>query len=143
MSTQRGVHPMKLSNIVKAVFCSLLMFFAAQTSFAQNLPKVSQNKLDIYYTANVTRAEAKKLLEFLIEEEFTDGSRELATQLDKSGNTYEFKFNVKKGIDSDPDFIKIAKTLSTEISNDVFNKAPVDIHLMDDNFKLLRVVVAF
>jgi hypothetical protein len=134
---------MKLSNIVRAVYCSLLMLFAAQTAVAQSLPKVSQNKLDIYYTENVTRSDAKKLLEYLIEEEFTDGSREIGTQLDKTGNTYEFKINVKKGIDTDPDFIKIAKTLSTEISNDVFGKAPVDIHLMDDDFKLLRVVVAF
>lgn len=134
---------MKLFNIVRVVFCSLLMLFAAQTVSAQTLPKVSQNNLDIYYTENVTRSEAKKLLEYLISEDFTDGSQEVGVRLDKSGKTYEFKVIVKKGMDTDPDFIKLAKTLSTEISNDVFGKAPVDIHLMDDNFKLLRVVVAF
>ena len=134
---------MKLSKILKGFLCSLFIFFATQTAFSQTLPKVSKNKLDIYYTENVSRADAKKLLDYLIEENFTDGSRELGAQLDKSGNTYEFKFNVKKGVDSDPDFIKIAKTMATEISNDLFDKAPVDIHLMDDNFKLLRVVVAF
>lgn len=134
---------MKLSNIVRVVFCSLFMLFAAQSASAQTLPKVSQKMFDLYYTENVTRQEAKKLLDYLIAENFTDGSREVAAQLDKSGKTYEFKFNVKKGIDTDPDFIKLAKTLSTEISSDVFNKAPVDIHLMDDNFKLLRVIVAF
>ena len=79
----------------------------------------------------------------MTEVNFTDGSRKRSPQLDKFGDTYEFKFNVKKGVDSDPDFIEVAKTLSTEISNDVFNKAPVDIHLMDDNLKLLRVVAVF
>jgi hypothetical protein len=119
------------------------MLFAAQTTSAQTLPKVSQNNLDIYYTENITRSEAKKLLDYLISEDFTDGSQEVGVRLDKTGKTYEFKVIVKKGLDTDPDFIKLAKTLSTEISNDVFGKAPVDIHLMDDNFKLLRVVVAF
>ena len=134
---------MKLFNIVRVVFCSLFMLFAAQTTSAQTLPKVSQNNLDIYYTENVTRSEAKKLLEYLVSEDFTDGSQEVGVRLDKTGKTYEFKVIVKKGLDTDPDFIKLAKTLSTEISNDVFGKAPVDIHLMDDHFKLLRVVVAF
>lgn len=134
---------MKLFNIVRVVFCSLFMLFVAQTASAQSLPKVSQNNLDIYYTENVTRSEAKKLLEYLISEDFTDGSQEVGVRLDKTGKTYEFKVIVKKGMDTDPDFIKLAKTLSTEISNDVFGKAQVDIHLMDDNFKLLRVVVAF
>lgn len=134
---------MKLFNIVRVVFCSLFMLFAAQTTSAQTLPKVSQNNLDIYYTENITRSEAKKLLDYLISEDFTDGSQEVGVRLDKTGKTYEFKVIVKKGLDTDPDFIKLAKTLSTEISNDVFGKAPVDIHLMDDNFKLLRVVVAF
>lgn len=134
---------MKLFNIVRVVFCSLVMLFAAHTASAQSFPKVSQNKLDIYYTDNVTRSDAKKLLEYLIEENFTDGSRELGVQLDKSDNTYEFKIIVKKGMDTDPDFIKIARTLAKEISSDVFGKKKVDIHLMDDNFKLLRVVVAF
>lgn len=121
-----------------SVFCSLFL----SIGHAQTLPKVSKNRLDVYYTDNVTRATATKLLNYLIAEEFSAGDRDMAVQIDRTGNTYEFKFNVKKGIDTDPDAIKMLKELAKEISNSVFDGAPTDIHLMDDNFKLLRVVVA-
>ena len=108
---------------------------------AQTLPKVSKNRLDVYYTDNVTRATAIKLLNYLIAEEFSTGDRDMACQLDRTGNTYEFKFNVKKGLDTDPDAIKTAKQMAKEMSDAIFDGAPTDIHFMDDDFKLLRVIV--
>lgn len=121
-----------------AVFCS----FFLNSAHAQTLPKVSKNRLDVYYTDSVTRATATKLLNYLIAEEFSEGDRDMAVQLDRTGKTYEFKFNVKKGVDTDPEVIKTIREMAKEISKAVFDGAPTDIHLMDDNFKLLRVVVA-
>jgi len=120
-----------------ALFASVLL----NLGHAQTLPKVSKNRLDVYYTDNVTRATATKLLNYLIAEEFSVGDRDMACQLDRTGNTYEFKFNVKKGLDTDPDAIKTAKQMAKEMSDAIFDGAPTDIHFMDDDFKLLRVIV--
>ena len=50
---------------------------------------------------------------------------------------------VKKGIETDPEFIVEAKVFSKSMSKEVFNNAAVDIHLLDDKLNLLKVIVAF
>ena len=50
---------------------------------------------------------------------------------------------MKKGIETDPEFIAEAKVFSKGMSKDVFNNAAVDIHALDDKLNLLKVIVAF
>lgn len=101
--------------------------------------KLEYNGGELYYTSSVTKAEAERLGRYLAKG-FFDGNRK-TVQLTKTGNTYEFRMVVKKGIETDPEYIEAAKAFAGEMSEEVFNGSPVDIHLCDDRLKTLRVVV--
>ena len=96
---------------------------------------------ELYYTSSVTREEADRLGDYLVEAGFYDGNEKTA-QLTKTGTTYEFRMVVKKGIDEDEEFIGIAKIFAEELSRNVFNGSQVDIHFCDNQLKTLRVIVA-
>ena len=96
---------------------------------------------ELYYTSVVSEREAYRLGEFLVDSEFFDG--ELKTvQIDKTGNTYEFRMVIKKGIDKDEEVIQLAKIFSNELSENVFDGYDVDIHMCDEYLNTIRVVVA-
>lgn len=97
---------------------------------------------ELYYTSSVTVAEAYMLGDYLLEGEFFT-NQGVSVQLNKVADTYEFRMIVKEGLDKDQDFIEIAKLMSAELSYDVFDDAQVDIHLCDEYFNTLRVVVLF
>jgi hypothetical protein len=131
-----------------AHYCRLiLMSFVAcafsATGFAADLPSVkTKSGSVVYYKAPVTRGEATALRDYLVEAEFFDETPK-EVLLSKEGKTYEFNFVVKKGIETDPEFIAKAKIFSKGMSEEVFDNASVDIHLLDDKLNLLKVVVAF
>jgi len=124
------------------LLCFVACAFSA-TSFASEWPSVkTKTGSSVFYQAPVTRAEAAMLRDYLIEEEFFDETPK-EVLLSKEGKTYQFNFVVKKGIETDPEFIAEAKVFSKSMSKDVFNNAAVDIHLLDDKLNLLKVIVAF
>ena len=95
---------------------------------------------ELYYTSSISEREAYRLGEFLVDNEFFDGEGK-TVQINKSGNTYEFRMVVKKGIEKDEEFIQVFKNLSAVLSEDVFDGYSVDIHLCDVYINTLRVVV--
>jgi len=95
----------------------------------------------LYYTSSVTVDEANKLGQYLISGEFFDGN-EITVQLNKTGNTYEFRMVIKKGIENDQQVIQLFKQMANELSVNVFEGSQVDMHLCDDHLKTLRVIVA-
>ena len=98
------------------------------------------NGAELYYTSSISEREAYRLGEFLVDNEFFDGEGK-TVQINKSGNTYEFRMVVKKGIEKDEEFIQVFKNLSAVLSEDVFDGYSVDIHLCDEYLNTLRVVV--
>ena len=102
--------------------------------------KMTIKGTDLYYTSAVTEAEAKKLGDYLVAENFANGQPK-SVQLNKQGKTYEFRMVIKKGLDQDPDYIDAAKIMAADMSAKVFGGAPVDVHLCDEHLKTLRVVV--
>ena len=98
-------------------------------------------KGQLYYTSEVTSSEADRLGKYLVQEGFFNGN-EITVQLNKAGETYEFRMVVKKGIESDQEYLKVFREFSSELSTNVFSKKQVDIHLCDDQLETLRVVVA-
>lgn len=98
---------------------------------------------ELYYTENVTLEEAQTLGDYLVELDFfaNDGNSR-TIQLNKTGSTYEFRMIVKKGLETDNDVIDTMKFLAKDFSSNVFNNQAVDIHLCDNTFETLRVVVA-
>jgi len=95
--------------------------------------------VQLWYTSIITEKEADAMGSYLIESAFADGSEKIV-QLNKSGNTYEFKMVVKTGIEQDQEYTELGKLFATEISNFVFNGEPVDVHFCDENLKTLRVL---
>lgn len=104
--------------------------------------KLEYNGSELYYTKNVTEAEAKKLGDYLVSIKAFEGDKK-SVQLDKSGDTYQVRIPLKKGLDiKDVDENSLAglSALAAGVSKEVFNGAKVEIHLCDDHFKTLKVV---
>ncbi len=55
--------------------------------------KLDFNGGELYYTDNVTEADAKKLGDYLVKSGFF-GGRQVTVQLDKAGATYQFRMVV-------------------------------------------------
>jgi hypothetical protein len=117
---------------------AILMLAGCSQGFGTRL---EFNGGELYYTATVTPAEAQKLGQYLIKEKFFDGTPK-SVQLNKNKSTYEFRFVVKKGLDTDPSFVDLAKVFCKELSEDVFEGSPVETHFCDDQLRTLRIVIA-
>lgn len=98
------------------------------------------NGVQLFHTNTVTDDEAEELGRYLVESEFADGQPK-TVQINRSGNTYEFRMVVKKGIEQDQEFVNVAKMMAAELSEKVFNGNQVDIHFCDENLETLRVIV--
>ena len=123
------------------IFLSFAVLAFVLSSCGDNHGKEKDFKgVQLFYTEAVTEAEADALGDYLIESEFADGE-EKTVQLNKTGKTYEFRMVIKKGVEKDPEYINLAKTYAAELSANVFNGKPVEIHLCDEALKTIQVVV--
>jgi hypothetical protein len=98
------------------------------------------DNIELYYTDNVTEAEADALGDYLIKEKFNTGDDVVSVQLNKEGDVYQFRMVVKDGYEDDKDFIEVAKVSAYNLSKDVFDGKEVEFHLCDDKLKTLKVV---
>jgi len=118
-----------------------LLFFAVLSGCANYGKEKVFKGVELYHTDKVTDAEADSLGNYLVAGKFADG-KEKTVQLTKAGNTYQFRFVVKEGVDKDASYDKIAKFLANMLSAQVFNGAPVEVQLCDDHLETLKTVVA-
>lgn len=125
----------KISTLIFIV-TSILFSSCSNKEYGEEL---SKDGVQLFYTDKVTKEEANNLLSYLVEEGFSDGTTK-TVQLNKSGNTYEFRMVVKKGIEQDEEYITLFKDLTLELSESVFNYNPVDIHLCDDELETIRII---
>jgi len=98
------------------------------------------NGVQLFYTSKVTEAQADKLGNYLISGGFANGEKK-TVQITKTGNTYEFRMVVKKGIEKDEEYTKLFKSYAWELSQFVFNGVRLEIHLCDDKLKTLKVII--
>jgi hypothetical protein len=101
--------------------------------------KLTFNGGELYYTTQVTEADAKKLGDYLVKEKFFDGNKK-TVQLNKNGETYEFRMVVIKDGEKGPDTVATFTSVAKELSENVFSGAKVVVHLCDDHLKTLRVI---
>jgi hypothetical protein len=94
---------------------------------------------ELYYTSAVSKEQADKLGNFLVKGKFFDGNRK-TVQLTKSGDTYQFRMVLKKDVDLNDRVINPLKQLAQELSRDIFDSSPVEIHLCDEHLKTIRVI---
>jgi hypothetical protein len=115
-----------MRNVFVLFALSLILFSCS----GNNLGKMKVfNKTELYY----------KLGAYLISSEFADGNRK-TVQINKEGNTYEFRMVVKKGIDQDQEYKQLGKQMAAEISDEVFDGKQVDVHYCDENMNTLTVM---
>ena len=99
-----------------------------------------KNGCRVIYDRSVTKTEAKRLGDYLESQGVFDGDTK-TFKIVKSGKTYEFRAVIKKGLEQDPEAIEGMKLMALELSQAVFGNAPVDVHLCDEGFETVRVVV--
>lgn len=97
------------------------------------------NGVQLFYTSGVRESLVDSLGQFLIASEFADGQSK-TIQLNLNEQTYEFRMVVKKGIETDPEYIEFAKQYAAQMSASLFGGVQVDIHFCDDNMNTLRVI---
>lgn len=99
--------------------------------------KLTFDGTDIYYKDGVTKEQATQLGNYLIAEEFADGS-EKAVQLlkDTETNIFTFKMIVDESILDDTSYDYIFKTFARDLSEEF--KTPIDFHLADNAFNTLK-----
>jgi hypothetical protein len=124
---------------VMTIFGAMFIASVILTSCSNYGKEKNFNGVQLFYTSNITETEANSMGNYLIESEFADGE-EKTVQLNKSGNTYEFRMVVKKGIEQDSEYTELGKLMAAEISSEVFNGGQVDVHFCDENLKTLKVL---
>ena len=101
--------------------------------------KLEFNNGELYYTDNVTEADAKKLGDYLVKNRFFSG-RKITVQIDKAGATYQFRMVVVPEKQNDELTFMVLKAFVRGISKDVFDGAPTELHICDDGLKTLKVL---
>ena len=129
---------MKKKNFI-TTFLILTVLMAVGLACSSYGTKLEYNGGELYYTDNVTEADAKKLGEYLVKSGFFEGKK-LTVQLDKSASTYQFRMVVVAEKQNDEATATLLKTFAEEISEDVFNGAPTELHICDDQLKTIRVL---
>jgi hypothetical protein len=129
---------MRNKNFISAAL-AMVVLLAVTLACSQYGEKLEYNGGELYYTKNVTETEAKKLGDYMVKEGFYDGTKK-SVQLDKDGSTYQFRMVVLKDKQNDPATAATMKTVANELSQNVFNNAPTEVHICDDQLKTLQVV---
>jgi hypothetical protein len=101
--------------------------------------KLEFNKGEVYYTSNSNEADARKLGDFLVKEKYFNGTPK-TVQLDKSGSTNQVRMVIQADKQNDPEILAALKTFAGQMSEEVFDKAPTEIHVTDDSLKTVKVV---
>lgn len=117
--------------VMAAVYFGINYFFGDMYG-----EKLEFNKGELYFTEKVTKDEANKLGNFLVENKFFDGN-EKSVQLTKNENVYQFRMVVKEGSEKDSTVIGFAKLFAMMMSMQVFDNQKVVVHFTDDSFKTI------
>lgn len=121
------------------ILLSLLAFSLAFISCNNYGTKLMFDETELYYTDDITEDEANDIGKYLQELEFTDGE-EKTVQIAKDGDTYQFRMVVKEGYDEDEEYEQIASQFIYNLSNDVLDGSPVELHMCDEKLKTIKVV---
>jgi hypothetical protein len=129
---------MKITRILVAIvlIAIALLRIASCHNYGK---KLTFNGGELYYTSQVSEADANKLGEYLVKEKFFDGTKK-TVQLNKNGANYEFRMVMKKDAEKAPNTTETFQSVAKELSDNVFKGGHVVVHLCDDQLKTLRVI---
>ena len=93
---------------------------------------------EIYYKDGATEEEAQALGEYLKEIEYFSGNNSNSVQLVRDGDTYVVRFVLKEGYWEKDENMGAYKKMGRDISAMVFDSAPVEVHLCNDQLETQR-----
>jgi len=97
------------------------------------------NATSLLHSRNITDAEVNALGNYLVTAKFANG-RAKSALVTKSGDTYQFKFVVRKDAEKDADYLANGKVFASDLSKDVFKGAPAEVLMCDPYFNTLVVL---
>lgn len=101
--------------------------------------KLEFNGGELYYTEGVSEEEANKLGDYLVKEGYFDGE-EKSVQLQKDGDHFVFRAVIQEDYMEDENIAKVFEVVGAQISQAVFNGAPVDVHLTDEYLETKKTI---
>ncbi len=102
------------------------------------------DKSEVYYKDGATEAEAKKLGDYLLENEYFDTKDARTVQLLKKDSTYIIKFVTdRKLIESDTSYTANFQLFGFLIQSDVFENKPIKIELADASLETYKTIPNF
>jgi tRNA U34 5-methylaminomethyl-2-thiouridine-forming methyltransferase MnmC len=125
---------MKILQVL--LFCVSLFIFAGCTSYGKKY--AADKDHEVYYKGDgVDEANAKKLADYLKEQGYFTDNHQATVQIVKTKDSFNLNFVYDK---AQVNAEREAKFLifGGAISRDVFNSAPVNIHLCDDKLETFK-----
>ncbi|MCC7437931.1 MAG: hypothetical protein IT211_05485 [Armatimonadetes bacterium] len=104
--------------------------------------KLEFKKGELYYTENVTEAEAKKLGDYLLEQGYFDDTETRTVQLDKKDGTPHVRFVVKEEYQTSPKSIELFTPIGAELSKAVFGNAKIVVDICNETLETKQTITA-
>lgn len=117
-------------SISSLVLISLFILYSCSIN---NYEKKQLNKGELYYAKNIPMDKIESLGNFINQCEIFNDDVHRA-QLAKSGSTYELSLSVPAEMLKSDQYQDYAEVLAMQLSDEVFDRALVKIHLTDDDF---------
>ena len=105
-------------------------------SFGQHMALKSKSA-HLYYSLEITDDEAKKFAEYVDPDGDMLG---MVFQLAKKNDVYIVRTPTLEETENDDEVLSIFKDVAIEISTDVFNKMPVEMHMCNMKFETIKIV---
>lgn len=122
---------------VLVVFMTCLHYFAGSDN---NLGTcLTFNRGQLFYKAPVSETEAKRLGLYLVENKFFNGEPK-SVQITKTNEKYVFRMVLKKGFQPSAFMKESARVFGSQVSQVVFQSAPVEVQVCDDRFKTISIL---
>jgi len=131
---------MKTTRLAQGMIVLLAMLaLAGCTNYGT---KLEFKKGELYYTENVTEAEAKKLGDYLLEQGYFDDTETRTVQLDKKDGTPHVRFVVKEEYQTSPKSIELFTPIGAELSKAVFGNAKIVVDICNETLETKQTITA-
>jgi hypothetical protein len=124
---------------MKKLFLLFLLSMFINSSCNQKGGKLDLNNGTLIYTEDVDSKVAHKLGSYLNEQGFFSDEKK-SVKLDLKGDTWQFMMVLKEGAENDDQYSYLLGIFAKQLSRDVFNNEPVDIHICNNKLESLKVV---
>jgi len=124
-----------LVGILLVIFAMLLVG-SGGALFDDYGQRLEFNGGELYYAPDVTEEQARSLGRYLVKTDFFDNTPK-SVRITRSGAVYAFHIVVAPEGEKNPLLEIVATHLGRELSADVFDNAPVEVHICDEYFQTL------